>query len=249
MSEVQQFYIPAEDEPSVFSSSVNVREHGSASYNDDQWGWPRWFDRKQQADYFASWREKNPGKPITHCPPSWFATHDPASMGISLIVRLREELKSPDYPVFDPTPAMFIGDTRQISLRWVLETARANKLTPEAVVATAEAERDRDGLTLHNQDLWQESWWKTIMALPGIGYPIWRYTAGKDIVAIPFLLLPGPLSKSIVIVRVHEKNPNITYKLVTISWKGGDVVGEFTGYEGFNQEQLTALLHTFWAGF
>jgi hypothetical protein len=249
MSEVQQFYIPAEDEPSVFSSSVNVREHGSASYNDDQWGWPRWFDRKQQAAYFASWREKNPGKPITHCPPSWFATHDPASMGIGLIVRLREELKSPDYPVFDPAPAMFIGDTRQISLRWVLQYARDNNMSPESAVLVAEHERDLGGLTLDNQTYWHDRWWKDIMELPGIGYPIWRYKVGPETVAVPYLLLPGPVSESIVIVRVHEKNPNITYKLVTIKQKGGEVVGEFTGYEGFDQKQLTALLHTFWAGF
>jgi hypothetical protein len=61
--------------------------------------------------------------------------------------------------------------------------------------------------------------------------------------------MPGPRSESIVIVQVHEKNPNISYKLVTIRQKGGEVVGEFTGYEGFGQQQLTTLLNTFWAGF
>jgi hypothetical protein len=252
MSEAIEYYIPAEDEPSVFCSAVNVNEYGSARYDTSYWSWANWFNAKQKAEYFASWKEKNPGQPVFLCPPSWFATHDPIAMGLGLIVRLREELKAnrmPGPPVFDPAPTMFIGDTRQISLRWVLQHARDNNVTPEEAALVAEQERDMGGLTLDNQEYWRDRWWKDILTLPGYGYPIWRYTSDKDVVAVPYLLMPGPRSESIVIVQVHEKNPNISYKLVTIREKGGEVVGEFTGYEGFGQQQLTALLNTFWAGF
>jgi len=245
------FYIPDEDEPSVFSSSVTVREYGIASYNDDQWGWPRWFKKKSSREYHEMWKAKNPDKPTSHCPPFGFCNPmrpDPASVGIGLIMLLREELKAPDYPTFE-SATMFIGDTRQISLRWVLQYARDNNMSPESAVLVAEHERDQSSLTLDAQEIWQESWWKTIMELPGIAYPIWRYVAGYERVAIPYLLMPGPSSESIVIVRVHEKNPNITYKLVTISQKGGEVVGDFTGYEGFDREMLNQLLKGFWAGF
>jgi hypothetical protein len=238
--EVAEYYIPAEDEPSVFRSDNNY------------WAWPLWFDARQRGAYYADWKEKNPDKPMYHCPPAWFALQDPIMESVKLIKRLRNELQPnwlPDPPVFDPAPTMFIGDTRKISLRWVLQYARDNNMSPESAVLVAEHERDLSGLTLDNQEYWQDRWWKDIMALPGIGYPIWRYKVGPETVAVPYLLLPGPISESIVIVQVHEKNPKITYKLVTIKQKGGEFVGEFTGYEGFGQEQLTALLHTFWAGF
>jgi hypothetical protein len=248
MSEVQALYVPAEDEPSVFSSDVHARGCGSGSYNHERWWWPVWFKAKKRRAYYEQWRAGNPNKPSWNCTP-FFDTDDDASAGLSLIVRLRKEVESPGYPAFYPTPAMFIGDTRKISLRWVLEYARANEITPDEAVVVAELERDRDGLTLDKQDLWQERWWKEIMELPMIGYPIWRYTEGPDAKAVLYQLLPGPISESIVITQVHEKNPNITYKLVTIKQKGGEVVGEFTGFEGFDREQLNKLLCSFWAGF
>lgn len=253
------FYIPDEDEPSVFSSNVHVNEHGSMSYN-ELWGWPRWYRTKDCKAYYKKWREKNPDAPIHHCPPFGLISFgaEPESIGRDLIIRLRNELQLDwllDSPVFDPAPTMFIGDTRQISLRWVLQYARDNKVPPESAVLVAEHERDLGGLTLYDQEAWQGReahmghWWKDILALPGIAYPIWRYKEGHEHVAIPYLLMPGPLSESIVIVRVHEKNPNISYKLVTIRQKGGEVVGEFTGYEGFDRNQLQVLLKSFWAGF
>jgi hypothetical protein len=252
MSKENTYYIPAEDEPSVFSSDVHVNEHGSCSYTHDRWAWPLWFNAKQKAAYYADWKAKNPDAPIYHCPPPWFALQCPVTEGIALIKRLREELK-PNWmqgpPVFDPVPTMFIGDTRQISLRWVLQYARDNNMSPESAVLVAEHERDLGGLALNDQDVWQGHWWKYIMGLPGIAYPIWRYKDGYENVAVPYLLMPGAVSESIVIVRVHEKNPNITYKLVTIRQKGGEVVGEFTGYEGFDREQLDVLLKSFRAGF
>ena len=257
--EATAYYIPAEDEPSVFSSDVHVNEHGSMSYN-ELWGWPRWHEAKDRKEYYEKWREKNPDASAWHCPPFGLASFrtEPGCIGRDLIIRLRNELKPnwlPEPPVFDPAPTMFIGDTRQISLRWVLQYARDNNMPPESAVLVAEQERDLGGLTLYDQQAWQgrESyvghWWKDILALPGVAYPIWRYKPGEYYVADPYLLLPGQGSGSIVIVRVHEKNPQITYKLVTISQKGGEVVGEFTGYEGFDRKQLQTLLKSFWAGF
>lgn len=246
--EEKPFYIPAEDEPSVFSSAVEARECGSGSYNHEQWFWPRWYKAKKRREYHEHWRAGNPNKPAINCPP-FFDTDDDASAGLRLIVRLRKELESTDYPNFYPKPAMFIGDTRKISLRWVLQYARDNNMPPGSAALVAEHERDLGGLTLDQQEFWLERWWKRIMELPGISYPIWRYKDGRENVAVPYLLMPGPLSESIVIVQGHEKNPNITYKLVTIKQKGGEVVGEFTGYEGFDREELNKLLESFWAGF
>lgn len=253
MSEAQQFYIPAEDEPSVFGSCVHAHPMssgrlGSGSYDPEQWFWPRWYKAKKQRAFHERWRADHPNKPVLNYPP-FFDVENYGSTGLELIVRLRKEVESADYPAFYPAPAMFIGDTRKISLRWVLEYARANEITPDEAVVIAEMERDRDGLTLDNQDDWRDRWWKDIMELPGIGYPIWQYTSSKDIVAIQYLLMPGPLSESIVIVQKHDTNPNISYKLVTIKQKGGEFVGEFTGYEGFDRKQLNALLETFWTGF
>jgi hypothetical protein len=248
--EEQPFYIPDEDEPSVFGSCVTARKCGSGSYNEHLWTWPKWRKEKRWRIHHENWRAKNPDAPAWHCPPC-FGSDNSTSEGLKLINRLREELQPgwTEYPVFDPAPTMFIGDTRQISLRWVIQTVRETGKSVDEVVLDAEKERDRFGLTLHNQEDWQNYWWKQIMELPGIGYPIWRYKNGYEHVATPYLLLPGPLSETIVIVRVHEKNPNITYKLVTIKQKGGEVVGEFTEYEGFDREQLGKLLNTFWAGF
>lgn len=247
--EENTYYIPAEDEPSVFSSDASIRECGSASFN-DRWTWPLWFKAKQIKEHCAEWREKNPDASAWHCPPMMFA-QDPVNTGINLARLLRNQLKASwaEPPVFDPPPTMFIGDTRKISLRWVLQYARDNNMDPSEAALVAEHERDLGGLTLNDQAAWKGQWWKEIMELPGIGYPIWRYKDGHEHVAIPFLLMPGPLSESIVIVRVHEKNPNISYKLVTIRQKGGEVVGEFTGYEGFDRVELDSLLKSFRAGF
>lgn len=250
-SEENTYYIPAEDEPSVFGSCVVItHKSGSGSFNQDLWTWPKWRKEKLWKKHYEHWQAKNPDSPFTHCPPRFGADHT-ESEGLKLIVRLREELQASwaEPPVFDPAPTMFIGDTRQISLRWVLQYARDNNMSPDSAALVAEHERDLGGLTLLDQEQWWHYWWKQIMELPGIAYPIWRYKNGEHHVAIPYLLMPGPVSESIVIVRVHEKNPNITYKLVTITRKGGEVVGEFTGYEGFDREQLRSLLNSFWAGF
>jgi hypothetical protein len=250
MNKDTPFYIPDEDEPSVFSSAVRADNDypGSGGFNHHLWGWPNWRREKRWKRHFEHWRAKNPDANPLHCPPS-FGSDTTSSEGLKLIVRLRSEIQDPDYPVFDPAPTMFIGDTRQISLRWVLQTAKTTGISPDEAVLIAEKERDLGGLTLHDQDQWQSYWWKKIMELPGLTYPIWRYQDGRHYVAVPYLLLPGPASETIVIYRVHEKNPNITYKLVTIRQRGGEVVGEFTGYEGFDREQLDTLLNTFWAGF
>jgi hypothetical protein len=251
--EEQPFYIPDEDEPSVFGSCVNVSTMAnghlaSGSFDQEHWYWPTWLKAKKRRQHLERWRSANPDAPALHYPP-FFDADSYESIGLNLIVRLRTELKEPDYPVFAPTPTMFIGDTRKISLRWVLQYARDNQMDPNEAVLVAEHERDLGGLTLNSQPAWKGQWWKEIMELPGIGYPIWRYKDGHENVAIPYLLMPGPLSESIVIVRVHEKNPNISYKLVTIRQKGGEVVGEFTGYEGFDRVELDGLLKSFRAGF
>lgn len=248
-SEAAGYYIPDEDEPSVFGSCVTVtHKSGSGHFNEDLWTWPKWRKEKRWRQHYENWRAKNPDAPNTHCPP-YFGSDTSTSEGLKLIVRLREELQVPGYPIFEQQPTMFIGDTRQISLRWVVQYARDNNMSPDSAVLVAEHERDLGGLTLFDQDQWRDYWWKQIMQLPGIGYPIYRYKEGREVVADSYLLVPGPTSETIAIGKVEGACRDIFNTLVVINKAGGEIVGKFTGYEGFDRGQLKLLLNSFWAGF
>lgn len=104
-------YIPAEDEPSIFS------EHNNGIPIE----WPSWYLHKKEA---------GEGRTIMLYPlrtPSY----ELLEKARALRLRLREELYGFDVELPPEPPSLYAKGSDYISLRWVLDTARRERMSPE----------------------------------------------------------------------------------------------------------------------
>jgi len=110
-------YVASATEPSVFSELVTAIPVE----------WPSWFRHMQIY---------GPGvnKPYTlYAAPSY----DIVNEAVKLRERLREELKLKDVELPDEPPSLYASGTQYISLAWIMDTARREKMAPEEAMTLA----------------------------------------------------------------------------------------------------------------
>lgn len=111
-------YVPTRDEPSVFSEV----------YNGVPVEWPCWYRHKQ---------ETGRGK-IMHYQ-LFIPSQDLLQRAEALRVRLRQELHTQDVQLPPVPPPMFALGTQYISLAWILDICRRDKMHPEEAHTLAKA--------------------------------------------------------------------------------------------------------------
>lgn len=113
-------YIPAPGEPTVFGENNN----GIAI----EWvSWYRHIEREGR-DATSSYEIRPPNYEIV-------------AIAVDLRKRLREELKNPSIRLPDEPPSMYTAGMGYLSLAWVMDTARRERIPPEEAVTLGMALR------------------------------------------------------------------------------------------------------------
>lgn len=224
-------YIPAADEPSVFSPLPQYP-------NED---WSAWKRKQLIAEFRA---EKDSNKTI----PGFLLCYDgtievesqKARMAIWLMV---SEGPRPDLP--EERPAMFLPGTRIISQAWVIDEMLRFDVSPETAMITAEAVKARAGVTLHEQQWWL-AWFDWMFKLKDQDIQI-RMTVQRDNGSGKFRNFTGCVgnySKTVLISERVGDGGRIRQPVATLSKLDGEILANFTNEHTFGEMDVGKFMKT-----